>query len=95
VWSVRAVIIVPVKLKEPLAGSYSSACATGPPGIPFNPLVPPAIRTWPLDSSDEVWPHRALLRSPVLVKGGSRRIEQFRAALDSNPASQIGKVATR
>ena len=60
---VRALAMLPVAVKVPVAGSYSSAVArslTGP--------TPPAISTFPVGSSVAVWPLRVVVMLPVGAK---------------------------
>ena len=60
VCAVRGVVIVPVAVKIPLFGSYSSAVAS----VPLT-FWPPAIRTFPLARSVAVWELRPTLMLPV------------------------------
>jgi hypothetical protein len=62
VWESRGVFRLPVEVKVPNVGLYSSAPAKAPP------LEPPAIRTAPLFNSVVVCPKRAVLRLSVKTK---------------------------
>src|SRR5579872_7315427 len=53
-------IILPVGLKSPVAGSYNSAVAR-----PVKPFDPPAMRTFPLFNNVAVFPPRGVLIAPV------------------------------
>src|SRR5207249_3928931 len=51
----RAVVMLPVRVQAPVAGSYSSADAN-PRLLPFSPAEPPAISSFPFESKVAVWP---------------------------------------
>jgi len=63
VWPIRAILIVPVRVKAPVAGLKSSAAASV--AVPF---VPPVSKTLPLASKVAVCPARAVVMLPARLK---------------------------
>jgi len=63
VWNALATVMLPVAVKVPNAGSYSSALASD-----RETPTPPAMRTLPFGSNVAVWANRATVTLPVLKK---------------------------
>src|SRR5437870_10798491 len=59
--------MLPVAVKVPVDGSYSSALAQTDEPEEKPPVKPPAIKTWPFVSRVAAWNIRSLVRLPVAV----------------------------
>ena len=63
VWTNLAVVMLPVAVNVPVAGSYSSALARVAAAV----SPPPVMSTFPLGSNVAVWSYLAVVMLPVAV----------------------------